>query len=135
MIGTGVRFRTVTDVYDRSPFSALTILDFAGHEGRWIVAGVLTVAFTLLARVVRGVTNSGAVAGAFSCFVLYVGGGPGAFAALITVFALAWITTRLGLCAQAEAGDGGTPRGQEGIPGPGQPRGGDGLCRGFHRQS
>ena len=60
------------------------------------VAGLLTVAFALLARRVRGVTNSGAVAGAFSCFVLYVGGGPGAFAALITVFALAWITTRLG---------------------------------------
>ena len=124
----------VTDVFDLFPFSALTI-PIAGHEGRWVVAVALTVAFTLLARVVRGVTNSGAVAGAFSCFVLYVGGGPGAFAALITVFALAWITTRLGLCAQAEVGDGGTPRGQEGIPGAGQSRRCYSLCRGFHRQS
>lgn len=85
-------------------FSALIILDFAGREGRWVVAGLLTVAFTLLARVVRGVTNSGAVAGAFSCFVLYVGGGPGAFAALITVFGLAWITTRLGYARKQKLG-------------------------------
>ena len=85
-------------------FSALTIIDFAGREGQWIVAGVLTVAFTVLARTVRGVTNSGALAGAFSCFVLYVGGGPGAFAALITVFALAWITTRLGYARKQKLG-------------------------------
>ncbi len=77
-------------------FSALTMVDFAGREGQWIVAGVLTAAFTVLARTVRGVTKAGALAGAFSCFVLYVGGGPGAFAGLIAVFALAWITTRLG---------------------------------------
>lgn len=76
----------------------------AGYEGRWLVAGVLTVAFALLARVVRGVTNSGAVAGAFSCFVLYVGGGPGAFAALITVFALAWITTQVGYARKQKLG-------------------------------
>jgi uncharacterized protein (TIGR00297 family) len=85
----------VTDVFDFSQFSALTV-PVAGHEGRWAVAGLLTVAFTLLARGLRGVTNSGALAGALSCFVLYMGGGPGAFAALITVFALAWGTTRLG---------------------------------------
>ena len=82
----------MTDVFDFYPFNVLTI-PIAGYEGRWVVAGGLTLAFTLLARVLRGVTNSGAVAGAFSCFVLYAGGGPGAFAALATVFALAWITT------------------------------------------
>ena len=70
--------------------------DFAGYDGSWAIAGVLTLAFTLLARMLRGVTNSGALAGAVSCFVLYLCGGPGAFAGLITVFALAWITTRLG---------------------------------------
>lgn len=85
----------MNDVYDLSLFSALTVPDF-GYEGHWAVAGLLTVGFTVLARLVRGVTNSGALAGAFSCFVLYMGGGPGAFAALIAVFALAWITTRLG---------------------------------------
>lgn len=65
-------------------------------EGRLVLGGLLTLAFTVLARSVRGVTTSGAVAGAVTCFVLYLGAGPGAFAALITVFALAWITTRLG---------------------------------------
>jgi len=63
---------------------------------RWAVGAFLTLAFTGLARWLRGVTNPGALAGAISCFVLYLGGGPGAFAALITVFGLAWITTRLG---------------------------------------
>ena len=70
--------------------------DLTSLEGRWAIGGLLTLAFTLLARWMRGVTNSGALAGAVSCFVLYLCGGPGAFAALITVFALAWITTRLG---------------------------------------
>jgi uncharacterized protein (TIGR00297 family) len=60
------------------------------------VGVLLTLAFTLLARGMRGVTNSGALAGAVICIVLYLCGGPGAFAALISVFALAWITTRLG---------------------------------------
>jgi uncharacterized protein (TIGR00297 family) len=70
--------------------------DLTGLEGRWVIGGLLTLAFTMLARMLRGVTNSGALAGAVICFVLYECGGPGAFAALITVFALAWITTRLG---------------------------------------
>lgn len=81
----------VSDVFDLSRFSELT-----GLDGTWILAGLLTVSFAALARLVRGVTNSGAFAGAVSCFVLYIGGGPRAFAALITVFVLAWITTRLG---------------------------------------
>ena len=93
----------MTDVFDFYPLSVLTV-PIPGHEGQWVVAGGLTVAFTLLARVLRGVSNSGAVAGAFSCFVLYAGGGPGAFAALVTVFALAWITTRLGYARKQKLG-------------------------------
>jgi uncharacterized protein (TIGR00297 family) len=61
----------------------------------WVAAAV-TVAFTVLARVVRGVSPSGAWAGAIVCFVLYASAGLGAFIALVTVFALTWITTRLG---------------------------------------
>jgi len=60
------------------------------------IALIVTLAFTALARRVRGVSFSGAVAGAGVCFLLYVGGGPGAFAALVSVFALTWICTRLG---------------------------------------
>jgi uncharacterized protein (TIGR00297 family) len=42
------------------------------------------------------VSFSGAIAGAAVCFVLYLGAGPGAFAALVSVFALTWISTRFG---------------------------------------
>lgn len=63
------------------------------HE---VAAAIVTVAFAALARAVRGVTTSGAAAGAVVCFLLYYGAGPGAFAALVLVFALAWITTRFG---------------------------------------
>jgi uncharacterized protein (TIGR00297 family) len=77
----------VTNVYS---------FDWTSFADRWAIGGLLTLFFTAVARWVRGVTNGGALAGAIICFVLYVGAGPGAFAALITVFALAWITTQLG---------------------------------------
>jgi uncharacterized protein (TIGR00297 family) len=85
----------VTDVYN---------LDLTSFADRWAIGGLLTLLFTALARWVRGVTNAGALAGAVSCFVLYLGGGPSAFAALITVFALAWITTRLGYTRKQKLG-------------------------------
>ena len=81
----------VTDVYDLPRLAEATAL-----PGSWAVGGALTLAFSFLARWMRGVTNLGALVGAVSCFVLFMGGGLGAFAALITVFALAWITTRFG---------------------------------------
>ncbi len=55
-----------------------------------------TVAFAIAAWRLRAVTVSGAVAGGVLAFLLFLGGGPGAFAALITVFLLASITTRIG---------------------------------------
>jgi uncharacterized protein (TIGR00297 family) len=61
----------------------------------WI-AIIVTIGFAALARLVRGVSTSGAVAGAIVCFLLYTSAGPGAFATLVCVFMLAWITTRLG---------------------------------------
>lgn len=61
----------------------------------WIAAFV-TLAFTALARWIRGVSVSGAVAGAAVCFVIYAGAGPGAFAGLVAVFAVTWIATRFG---------------------------------------
>jgi uncharacterized protein (TIGR00297 family) len=70
--------------------------EVTAFPGAWTLAVVLTLAFTLLARGMRGVTNSGALVGAVVCLVLYLGAGPGAFAALITVFALTWLATRLG---------------------------------------
>jgi uncharacterized protein (TIGR00297 family) len=81
----------VTNVDGLSRLSELTVV-----PGRWVLASLLTLAFTLLARGMRGVTNSGALVGAVSCLVLYLCAGPGAFVALVAVFALTWIATRLG---------------------------------------
>jgi uncharacterized protein (TIGR00297 family) len=68
------------------------------------VAAVVTVAFAALARAVRGVSRGGAVAGAACCFILYAGAGLGAFLALISLFALAWATTRLGYSRKQKLG-------------------------------
>lgn len=61
----------------------------------WIAAAV-TLGFTALARAIRGVTRSGAAAGAVVCFLLYAGAGPGAFVGLVAVFVLAWTSTQWG---------------------------------------
>jgi uncharacterized protein (TIGR00297 family) len=66
-----------------------------GSTSLWIAVAV-TLAFAVLAHWIRGVSRSGAVAGAIVCFVLITGAGLGAFAGLITVFALTWIATRFG---------------------------------------
>ena len=73
---------------------------------RWIIpAGVqptrfltglaLTLLFTLLARWMRGVSVSGAIAGFVVSLILYVLAGPQAFAVLVCVFLLTWLATRL----------------------------------------
>lgn len=59
-------------------------------------SALVTAAFTVLARLVRGVTLTGAVAGTAVCFLIYASAGPGGFLALVSVFILAWITTRWG---------------------------------------
>lgn len=60
------------------------------------VAAVVTLVFATLARKLRGVSRSGAVAGVVVCFLLYAGAGAGAFAALVSVFVLTWLATRVG---------------------------------------
>jgi len=60
------------------------------------VAVVATVGFAVMARALRGVNRSGAVAGGFAGLLLFAGGGPGAFAALAVLFAMTWGATRLG---------------------------------------
>ena len=72
-----------------------TVAELAAVRPLW-TATIVTVLFTTLARWVRGVSLSGAIAGAVVCFLLYAGAGPGAFAALVSVFALTWISTRFG---------------------------------------
>ncbi|MBV8052857.1 MAG: DUF92 domain-containing protein [Acidobacteriaceae bacterium] len=69
----------------------------------WTAAAV-TVIFALLARLVRGVSFSGSVAGAVVCFILYAGAGRGAFAVLIVVFVLTWLATRFGYWRKQKLG-------------------------------
>jgi uncharacterized protein (TIGR00297 family) len=85
---------------DNLPVADLTrtvesLAELAAVRPFW-TATIVTVVFTTLARWLRGVSLSGAVAGAAVCFLLYVGAGPGAFVALVSVFALTWISTRFG---------------------------------------
>jgi len=75
--------------------TAATLTELAAPRPLW-TGIVVTVVFTALARWVRGVSFSGAIAGAAVCFLLYMGAGPGAFVALVSVFALTWISTRFG---------------------------------------
>ena len=87
------------------------MLNFAA-SGNWISAGshglliaaVVTLAFAAVARLIRGVSRSGAVAGAIVAFVLYVTLGAGAFVALVSVFVLAWLTTRFGYSRKEQRG-------------------------------
>jgi len=76
-------------------FTAATLAEFSRSRPLWTALAV-TVAFTGLARWVRGVTFPGAIAGGVICFLLYGCAGPGAFFALVSVFVLTWITTRMG---------------------------------------
>lgn len=63
---------------------------------RWAVALVATILFTVVARVVHGVTFSGGAAGALICLCLFIAVGPIGVAMLGLVFALTWLCTLLG---------------------------------------
>jgi uncharacterized protein (TIGR00297 family) len=67
-------------------------------------AAAVTLVFAGLARLLRGVTWSGTVAGAAVSFLLYVCAGPGAFLALVTVFVITAGTTRIGYARKQQLG-------------------------------
>jgi uncharacterized protein (TIGR00297 family) len=69
---------------------------WASSPDRLAVAAAVTLGFAVLARVLRGVNPSGAVAGGLACFLLFAGAGPIAFVALAALFVMTWISTRLG---------------------------------------
>lgn len=62
---------------------------------RWATAAGVTLAFAFLARAVRGVSNSGAMAGGLACLMLFAGAGPAAFVVLAVLFLMTWLSTRL----------------------------------------
>jgi uncharacterized protein (TIGR00297 family) len=69
---------------------------WASSPERLAIAAAATLGFAVLARAVRGVNRSGALAGGLACFLLSSGAGPTAFAALATLFLVTWAATRLG---------------------------------------
>jgi len=69
---------------------------WASSPERLAIAVAVTMAFAALARALRGVNLSGALAGGLACFLLFAGLGPGAFGVLVTLFVLTWVSTRLG---------------------------------------
>ena len=68
----------------------------AGIAHRFWPAVAITLSFGILARILRAVDVSGAVAGVIVTWILFMTAGPGAFAAVAAVFVLAFLTTRLG---------------------------------------
>jgi uncharacterized protein (TIGR00297 family) len=72
------------------------LLKMQAVRGRVSAAILVTVLFAAIAHRVRAVDVAGAVAGAFVSFLLYLTYGPAGFALLVTVFLLAWGSTRLG---------------------------------------
>jgi uncharacterized protein (TIGR00297 family) len=65
---------------------------------------VITLAFAAFGWAVRGVTRSGALAGAIVCFALLAGAGWTGFAGLCTVFTLTWAATRFGYARKQRLG-------------------------------
>ena len=78
-----------------------------------LIASLVTITFAFVAWRIRGVTVSGAIAGGIICFVLILGAGLGAFAALVTVFLLAWISTRIGYRRKLQLGTAESRRGRK----------------------
>jgi uncharacterized protein (TIGR00297 family) len=71
--------------------------------GRALWALVFTFAFAVSARWLKAVTLSGAIAGGVLAFLLFLAG-PGPFAALVAVFLLTWISTRIGYPKKRQMG-------------------------------
>src|SRR5207244_3589073 len=92
---------------------AVTTLSSIIRSNSLWIAAIVTVVFTALARFMRGVSRSGAVAGAVICLALIASAGLGAFVALISVFALTWIATRFGYRRKQTLGIAERPEGRK----------------------
>ena len=75
----------------------------------------VTLVFALFGWLVRGVTTSGAVAGAIVCFLLLRGVGWGGFLALCAVFLLTWAATRIGYTRKQKLGTAESRRGRDAL--------------------
>ncbi len=69
---------------------------WASSPERLALAAAVTLGFAVLARALRGVSRSGALAGGLACFLLFASAGPPAFATLTALFLMTWVSTRMG---------------------------------------
>ena len=88
---------------------------WASSPERLAVAAAVTLGFAVLARALRGVNRSGALAGGLACFLLFAGAGPAAFATLAALFLMTWVSTRLGYRRKLALGS--PSAGKAGMPG------------------
>jgi uncharacterized protein (TIGR00297 family) len=72
--------------------------------GKFWISALISLIFASFGRAVRGVSTSGALAGALVCFALLVGAESSGFAALLMVFLLTWASTRLGYARKQSHG-------------------------------
>jgi uncharacterized protein (TIGR00297 family) len=82
----------------------LTFLDPGQPSARVLPALMVTVLFGLLGYLTHGVTRSGALAGTAVAFLIYVGLGLSGFVTLFSVFAITWLTTRVGYTRKRQLG-------------------------------
>lgn len=64
----------------------------------------VTVVFAIFAYLLRGVTKSGAVAGAIVTFLIFLSAGPSGFLAVLTVFVLTATATQIGYARKLQIG-------------------------------
>lgn len=72
------------------------LLSKPGPPARFVAALIVTFSFAVAARLLHGVTMSGAAAGFLVTLILYVTDGPAMFGAVFVVFVLTYLATRFG---------------------------------------
>ena len=81
------------------------LLQDHGHPAaRILPALVIASIFGFFGFLSRGVTRSGAIAGTTVAVLIYAGLGLGGFVTLFAVFAIAWLTTRIGYTRKRQLG-------------------------------
>ena len=79
----------------------------------WISASAVTALFAFAGYRLRGVSRSGAVAGFSVALLLYACAGPGAFGALVALFGVTFLATRLGRKQKVDLGTAERPEGRD----------------------
>jgi len=79
---------------------------------RCLPAALLTAVFAFSAYGLRGVTRNGAIAGAVIAFILYLGADGAGFLGLVSVFLIAYLSSRVGYARKQQLGIAESKRGR-----------------------